>query len=41
VLNRRLVEIYKRGPLFTFQVLLSAESFGDLLSRQGTLLAEP
>ncbi|HEV8612086.1 MAG TPA: peptidoglycan DD-metalloendopeptidase family protein, partial [Gemmatimonadales bacterium] len=33
VLNRRLVEIYKRGPLFTFQVLLSAESFGDLLSR--------
>jgi septal ring factor EnvC (AmiA/AmiB activator) len=33
VLNRRLVEIYKRGPLFTFQVLLSAESFSDLLSR--------
>ncbi len=33
VLNRRLVEIYKRGPLFTFQVLLTAESFGDLLSR--------
>jgi septal ring factor EnvC (AmiA/AmiB activator) len=33
VLNRRLVEIYKRGPLFTFQVLLAAESFGDLLSR--------
>ncbi|MFQ6045382.1 MAG: murein hydrolase activator EnvC family protein [Gemmatimonadales bacterium] len=33
VLRRRLVEIYKRGPLWTFQVLLSAESFGDLLSR--------
>ena len=33
VLNRRLVEIYKRGPLFTFQVLLTAESFADLLSR--------
>jgi len=33
VLNRRLVEIYKRGPLYTFQVLLTAESFGDLLSR--------
>jgi murein hydrolase activator len=33
VLQRRLVDIYKRGPLYTFQVLLAAESFGDLLSR--------
>jgi septal ring factor EnvC (AmiA/AmiB activator) len=33
VLARRLVDIYKRGPLYTFQVLLAAESFGDLLSR--------
>jgi len=33
VLHRRLVEIYKRGPLYSFQVLLSAESFSDLLSR--------
>jgi septal ring factor EnvC (AmiA/AmiB activator) len=33
VLERRLVDIYKRGPLYTFQVLLSAESFADLLSR--------
>jgi len=33
VLERRLVDIYKRGPLHTFQVLLTAESFGDLLSR--------
>lgn len=33
VLRRRLVEIYKRGPLWAFQVLFSAESFGDLLSR--------
>lgn len=33
VLERRLAEIYKRGPLYTFQVLLAAESFGDLLSR--------
>jgi septal ring factor EnvC (AmiA/AmiB activator) len=33
VLERRLVDIYKRGPLHTFQVLLAAESFGDLLSR--------
>jgi len=33
VLDRRLVDIYKRGPLHTFQVLLTAESFGDLLAR--------
>ena len=33
VLQRRLVDIYKRGPLHTFQVLLAAEGFGDLLSR--------
>jgi septal ring factor EnvC (AmiA/AmiB activator) len=33
VLEQRLVEIYKRGPLWIFEVLLAAESFGDLLSR--------
>ena len=33
VLHRRLVDIYKRGPMYTFQALLAAESFGDLLSR--------
>lgn len=33
VLERRLVDIYKRGRLYTFQVLLAAESFADLLSR--------
>jgi murein hydrolase activator len=33
VLQRRLVDIYKRGSLHTFQVMLAAESFGDLLSR--------
>lgn len=33
ILERRLVDIYKRGALYAFQVLLSAESFGDLLSR--------
>ncbi|HMC54562.1 MAG TPA: peptidoglycan DD-metalloendopeptidase family protein [Gemmatimonadaceae bacterium] len=33
VLRHRLVEIYKRGPLFTTQALLSAESFGDLVAR--------
>ena len=27
------MDIYKRGPLYTFQALLAAESFGDLLSR--------
>jgi septal ring factor EnvC (AmiA/AmiB activator) len=33
VRQRRLVEIYKRGPLYTFEVLLSARSFGDLVAR--------
>lgn len=33
VLQRRLVDIYKRGQLYTFQALLSAASFGDLISR--------
>jgi septal ring factor EnvC (AmiA/AmiB activator) len=33
ILEHRLVEISKRGPLFAAQVLLAAESFGDLLSR--------
>jgi len=33
VLERRLVDIYKRGSLYSWQVLFAAESFGDLLSR--------
>jgi murein hydrolase activator len=33
VLERRLLDIYKRGKLHTLQVLLAAEGFGDLLSR--------
>jgi septal ring factor EnvC (AmiA/AmiB activator) len=33
VRERRIVELYKRGPLWGFQVLLAAESFGGLLSR--------
>jgi septal ring factor EnvC (AmiA/AmiB activator) len=33
VLQRRLADIYIRGPLHTFQVLLEAESFADLLTR--------
>ena len=32
-LRTRLVEIYKRGPMYTTQALLSAHSFGDLVSR--------
>jgi septal ring factor EnvC (AmiA/AmiB activator) len=31
--DRRIVYIYKRGALYAYQVLRSAESFGDLLSR--------
>lgn len=32
-LHGRLVDIYKRGPLFTTQAMLSARSFGDLVAR--------
>jgi len=32
-LRRRLVDIYKRGPLYTAQALLSAPSFGELVAR--------
>jgi septal ring factor EnvC (AmiA/AmiB activator) len=32
-LKRRLVDIYKRGPLFTAEALLSAQSFGELIAR--------
>lgn len=33
VLRRRLVDIYKRGPMFYVEALLSADSFGDLVAR--------
>jgi septal ring factor EnvC (AmiA/AmiB activator) len=33
VLNHRLTEIYKRGAMFDFQALLSADSFGELIAR--------
>lgn len=33
ILNHRLIEIYKRGPLFDFQALLAADSFGELIAR--------
>jgi septal ring factor EnvC (AmiA/AmiB activator) len=32
-LKNRVQEIYKRGPLYTFEALLSAESFGALVAR--------
>ena len=33
VVRRRLVDIYKRGPLYTTEALLSAQSFGELVAR--------
>ena len=33
VLKRRLADIYKRGPLHEVEVLLAAESFGNLIAR--------
>jgi septal ring factor EnvC (AmiA/AmiB activator) len=32
-LNRRLVDIYKRGPLYSAEALLTARSFGELVAR--------
>jgi murein hydrolase activator len=33
VLRQRLVDIYKRGPLYTGEALLSSRSFGELVAR--------
>ena len=33
VLRRRLVDIYKRGPLYSTEAMLSAASFGQLVAR--------
>jgi septal ring factor EnvC (AmiA/AmiB activator) len=33
VLRRRLVDIYKRGPLYNVEAMLSAQSFGELVAR--------
>lgn len=33
ILRHRLVDIYKRGPLYTTEALLSAQSFGELVAR--------
>jgi murein hydrolase activator len=32
-LERRLVDIYKRGPLYSAEALLTAQSFGELVAR--------
>jgi septal ring factor EnvC (AmiA/AmiB activator) len=32
-LQKRLVDIYKRGPLYSYEALLSAQSFGALVAR--------
>jgi len=32
-LRRRLIDIYKRGPLYTTEAMLSARSFGELIAR--------
>ncbi len=32
-LRRRLIDIYKRGPLYTTEAMLSARSFGELVAR--------
>ena len=33
ILRKRLGDVYKRGPLYTVQALLTAQSFGELVSR--------
>ena len=33
VLQRRVIDVYKRGPLHTTEALLSARSFGELVAR--------
>jgi septal ring factor EnvC (AmiA/AmiB activator) len=33
VLERRVTDVYKRGPMFTTEAMLSARSFGELVAR--------
>ena len=33
ILRRRLVDIYKRGPLYNVEVMLASQSFGELVAR--------
>jgi murein hydrolase activator len=33
ILHHRVIEVYKRGPLFSFEAMLSAHSFGELVAR--------
>ena len=37
LMNKRLVAIYKYGPLTYWQILLSSDSFGDLISSFGSV----
>jgi murein hydrolase activator len=32
-LHRRVIDVYKRGPMFTIEAMLSAHSFGELVAR--------
>ena len=32
-LNQRLIDVYKRGPMFSVEAMLSAHSFGELVAR--------
>jgi murein hydrolase activator len=33
VLEKRVIDVYKRGPMFTVEAMLSARSFGELVAR--------
>ena len=33
ILHRRVIDVYKRGPLFSVEAMLSAHSFGELVAR--------
>lgn len=33
ILQQRVVDVYKRGPMFTVEAMLSARSFGELVAR--------
>ena len=33
ILHRRVIDVYKRGPLFSVEAMMSAHSFGELVAR--------
>src|SRR5258708_18246148 len=33
ILHPRVIDVYKRGPLFSLEAMLSAHSFGELVAR--------